>query len=483
MLYQSAFDHHEHCSLPHNEDEGDWWTDLDDAFVSLMKDMHQGKGKKKVVINESTTLARAEILANAMLDGYGTNFLTTDYDSPDLEMLKNLKNNVWAFSGYSDFQMVQDLSAALLDKDGKLRSESDFFAEAEKIGKTYNRDRLRVERNHAIATSQMAAKWVEYQNNADILPNLRYKTVGDDRVRQAHRALDNIVRPIDDAFWNTYYPPNDWGCRCDVQQEDGRITNLEGKNLPPVKPMFRTNLAKTGQLYPDGHPYFNTNKENTKDIDDALDSLANHFQFTPDNIKKDYADKLDITLKSEIFSYLNSPVPFKTGKGPGAYFDPDNWFVFVPMDERRKQSKWKAESVIYHEYGHASDWQNGLKNDARVRDLMDRYRKKFSHNNDSLYRSIIERVDSIGYFAAKKGWYDLMNMCGAASDTIMSLNPEYGFGHPKSYWEKEGYKEAEFIAHMFENRFAGNPLFKKVMPELYGEMIKLTDDLHPLRQK
>lgn len=481
MLYQSGIDHASHCSCATNEDdEPEWWTDLDDAFEQLIKDLHQGKKK---VIDERTTLARAEILTNAMLDGYGNKFVSVDYDSPDLEMLKNLRANVWVFSGFADYQMIQDVSALLVDENGKLRSESDFFKEAAKVGKIYNRDRLRVERNHAIATSQMAARWVEYQRDIDIAPNLRYKTVGDDRVRQAHRALDNIVRPINDSFWNTYYPPNDWGCRCDVQAEDGRITDLDGKNLPLLKPMFKTNLAATGVLYPDGHPYFNISKESSDDVKGALNNLSGQFGFVPDNIKKDYADKLGITINEEIFSYLNKPIPFKTGTAKGgAYFDPNNWFVYIPIDDRRKKSKWKAESVIYHEYGHAADWSNGMRTDQRVKDLMNKYRSIFSKDGNKLYREISERVDTLGYFAYKKGWHDLVNMCTATSDTVMSLNPKFGMGHSQSYWREDGYKEAEFIAHMFENRFIGNPLFKKVMPELYDEMLTLADDLKPIKQ-
>jgi SPP1 gp7 family putative phage head morphogenesis protein len=44
----------------------------------------------------------------------------------------------------------------------------------------------------------------------------QYQTMGDSRVRPAHRALDGIVLPADSPFWETHFPPWDWGCRCIV---------------------------------------------------------------------------------------------------------------------------------------------------------------------------------------------------------------------------------------------------------------------------
>ncbi len=34
--------------------------------------------------------------------------------------------------------------------------------------------------------------------------------------RPHHVALDGVVRPADDPFWNIHYPPNGWGCKCRV---------------------------------------------------------------------------------------------------------------------------------------------------------------------------------------------------------------------------------------------------------------------------
>ena len=39
--------------------------------------------------------------------------------------------------------------------------------------------------------------------------------------------------------------------------------------------------------------------------------------------------------------------------------------------------------------------------------------------------------------------------------------------------------EKEFIAHCFENTFAGNRVFKKYLPELYDDMVKYIERLTP----
>jgi SPP1 gp7 family putative phage head morphogenesis protein len=42
----------------------------------------------------------------------------------------------------------------------------------------------------------------------------KYVTTGDDRVRPMHAALEGVTLPKGDPFWQRFYPPNGWNCRC-----------------------------------------------------------------------------------------------------------------------------------------------------------------------------------------------------------------------------------------------------------------------------
>jgi len=62
-----------------------------------------------------------------------------------------------------------------------------------------------------------ASRYREQQEFADDFPYLMYITMGDGSVRESHEALDGTILPADDPFWETHYPPWDWGCRCIVE--------------------------------------------------------------------------------------------------------------------------------------------------------------------------------------------------------------------------------------------------------------------------
>lgn len=224
----------------------------------------------------------ADQLMKGVFEGFGGDFSKFYIDEPDYKMLAHLEKNVHVFSAFKTHHQLREATSLLTDKDGKIRPFSDFKEDILKLNEKYNVQWLQTEYNQAIASSQMASVWVDIEQNKDVLPLLQYKTVGDANVRATHAAMDNIIRSVNDTFWDTYFPPNDWGCRCDVVSLDkGEETDLSKQKLPELKSMFSVNTAKDGVVFPDTHPYYKVNKEDKEDAKKLWDLPV------PDKNKKD----------------------------------------------------------------------------------------------------------------------------------------------------------------------------------------------------
>lgn len=134
----------------------------------------------------------------------------------------------------------------------------------------------------------MAAKWEDFQQNKDLYPNLKYITVGDKRVRPEHQAWEGLIKPIDDPWWSTHLPPNDWGCRCDVEPTDEAPTEWDPKD-ETIKEAFQNNAAKTGKIFlSEAYSVDLTNLEKDQASINSLVLLAKDSDAT----LKAYAEKL-----------------------------------------------------------------------------------------------------------------------------------------------------------------------------------------------
>ncbi|HMQ77127.1 MAG TPA: DUF935 family protein [Flavobacteriales bacterium] len=180
-----------------------------------------------------------------------------DQQAPDRAQLERwLDHNVYVFSALKTHHQLKAASDELHDDKGQVRPFTQFKESFKAINDRFNVRHLRAEYQHAVASTQMAERWLDIQRDKEVLPNLRFDTAGDDRVRPAHALLDGIVRPVDDPFWDTHYPPLAWGCRCDVNQTAEDVSGELPEGLARVPAMFRGNVGKTGIIFPESHPYY-----------------------------------------------------------------------------------------------------------------------------------------------------------------------------------------------------------------------------------
>lgn len=131
--------------------------------------------------------------------------------------VQRLKESNYVFSGIKTFHELNEAFPSLLDEEGNRKPFNQFLNDVQKVYDAYNVQYLRTEYNFAQASALMAARWKKFEQDGDRY-NLQYRTMYDKRVRRTHRMLHNITLPITSPFWNKYFPPNGWNCRCTVVQ-------------------------------------------------------------------------------------------------------------------------------------------------------------------------------------------------------------------------------------------------------------------------
>lgn len=179
-------------------------------------------------------------------------------------MRRRLQRSDYIFSGFKTFHELNEAFPSLIDENGNRKPFERFLNDVRKIDATYNRNYLRAEYNFASASAEMAARWEQFMEDGDRY-NLQYRTAGDERVRPEHIALHGVTLPIDDPFWEEFYPPNGWNCRCEAVQvrkskypvtpHDEAMALGEQATQRDTRQMFRFNPGKEQQTFPDYNPY------------------------------------------------------------------------------------------------------------------------------------------------------------------------------------------------------------------------------------
>lgn len=137
----------------------------------------------------------------------------------------------------TDFQIA--VTKAIEEGQTLEQFRGNFDAIVEKHGWSHSgsrgwRSRVIYETNTRMA--YMAAKWKAFVDNRLKRPFLRYVGVLDDRIRPQHRQWHDTVLPVEHPWWRQHFPPNGWGCRCDVQSLSEKDLARRGLRVQPEAP-------------------------------------------------------------------------------------------------------------------------------------------------------------------------------------------------------------------------------------------------------
>ena len=255
---------------------------MTELFTGMMKTVFSQKGAQFTVELLETPKVQEFIGAHAKV-------LDTSFEKVEMSdlMRRRLTRSNYIFSGMKTFHELNEAFPSLLDENGNRKTFEQFLNDVRKIDETYNHNYLRAEFNFVQTSAEMAAKWERFMEDGDRY-NLQYRTAADGKVRPEHASMHGITLPPSDSFWEEFYPPNGWNCRCTVVQvrkskypttaHDEAIALGELGTGKDTKGIFRFNSGKEGKAVPDYNPY-TIRRCNDCDIAKGKMKMA----FIPDN--------------------------------------------------------------------------------------------------------------------------------------------------------------------------------------------------------
>lgn len=398
--------------------------------------------------------------------------------------------------------------------------------------KSYQIDNIYVTNTSLAYGSGQMSKMLEVSGD---FPYWKYSATMDSRTRPDHAALHGKIFRTGDF---TFFPPIGFRCRCTAIPLTARQAAQYLKSAMPdeaEKQAIHASLSSKEfvgnkqQKYLEwvADQYEKADAETRKLMDDAFDRMKAEIKAAepvekpkkttaepgpkpddqtgiPTELRADgeYLKGSGIRFKKEFFDLIDQENPIRVHVeryNSVSYYNPNTREVRLLVSKRMDESKWYKEKIIYHEFGHGIDHQRGLTKE--VTPLMVKQAKVLAEKEWYAFREpgkvVMREMPRIEYIdrrlvdLTRKIWRtdervftkrgvtkaDVLEQILSTRDTIMALNPNYGDGHKKSYYKRAGMRQAEFIAHAFENAFAGNAVFKKYLPELHEEMVRFIQAL------
>lgn len=257
---------------------------LSSLFEGMMEAVYKTEGAELAIDILSKPQVREFMTAHAVT-------LDSSFEKTNMSeaMRRRLQRSNFIFSGMKSFHEVNEALPLLFDNNGVIKPFEQFLNDARNIDEIYNRNWLRSEYNFVASSAKMASKWERFMEDGDRY-NLQYRTQKDDKVRPEHAALDGVTLPPSDSFWEEFYPPNGWNCRCTVVQvrkskypatsHDEAMSLGDDALQRDTKGIFRFNPGLEQKSVPDYNPY---TIRRCRDCDIAKGKLKLARTFVPDN--------------------------------------------------------------------------------------------------------------------------------------------------------------------------------------------------------
>lgn len=246
-------------------------------------------------------------LLEAIKRGFGK--MNYDFDSTDHRRMRAWMNNIHRFGADKTQAEIYELNEML--KDPEVKSFNDFRNKAKSVFPNYKELYLKTEWDHANATSNMAARYLEMMDDVEIAPYWRLNAIIDDGTTVICRSLDGKVFDKRDPDSWKFLPPLHWKCRTDAEDVfddyDGEITNFDGAiQIDPdgwermQKQGFDVNWGDSDQVFTRAQSYLKKLPQDATPIDVDDLGITDYGLSEWAKVRKNTYPEKAVTIKSHI---------------------------------------------------------------------------------------------------------------------------------------------------------------------------------------
>ncbi|MDG6895048.1 phage minor head protein [Volucribacter amazonae] len=201
----------------------------------------------------------------------------------DVALLTSARGKAARIANLSSLEMTKDIYQSLIDAQqaGKPfhQWQQELLAEMKHKGWLHNINkkaviadpktgeifgtprRLRTIYQTNTQAAYSAQRYQQQRDNAINRPYWQYTAVGDKRTRPSHNQMNGLVYRYDDPFWQTFYPPNGFNCRCtvialaqrDIERQQIEVKSSEGQLIVQSPRQLKNGVEyTTGYKLPNG---------------------------------------------------------------------------------------------------------------------------------------------------------------------------------------------------------------------------------------